>query len=708
METANCTCPWLGTSPRVRSFSAFLSLLSFFIALPAFSQQPSARPRNVLLISIDTLRADRLGAYGYARASTPHLDRLAHDGVMFQRVFTPLPLTLPAHTSLFTSVYPPTHGVRDNGEALPSSVPTLAEQLHSRGYQTAAFVGAFVLDRRFGLARGFDTYWGDFQLHRFEGADPGEVQVRGDKVEAQAAQWLGSHLSTPFFLFVHFYDLHGPYSLPAAWRSRFAGRTYDGEIAYVDSLIGQLWKLLEDSGVASRTLLVITADHGEGLGDHGERTHGFFIYRSTIQVPLIVRLPGGEHGGRKVEGTTSLIDIAPTICAAAGVPVPSSFQGRSLIPAMEGHELPPVPAYSESLYAFRHFHSSPLYGLRDQKYAYIQAPRPELYALDSDLHEVHDLTVSNPAAAQQQHQQLVNIVRSIPRGKEAQAAPADVMQKLRSLGYLSGSDSSRRAAFPPTAGPDPKDSMALYRRFQDALELEERGPVAAAIAQLEQIASADPELSVVHIETGVAYQRLDQHEKAVAQFKAALATDAKDALPHYDLGVSLSTLGRENEAEQEFNVAIGLQPWFSRAYTSLALTQAHLGRIKEALATFDKALQIDPQDFDALLNRGAVNGVLGNFPQGQSDLERALKLEPRNAQVHDTLGTLAFRSGDLQRALHEYQIAVKLSPNVSSIHSDLGLLYKKLGRSAEAEAELRTALKLNPNNRDAVTALRSQ
>ena len=256
---------------------------------------------NLLLISVDTLRADRVGAYGYSGAITSNLDQLAREGMLFEQVFTPVPLTLPAHASLFTGVYPPANGVRDNGEALPSSVPTLAEHLRANGFDTAAFVGAFVLDRRFGLARGFDEYWGEFPLYRYGGRDPGTIQFRGDRVEQAATEWIADHRLRPFFAFVHFYDLHGPYLLPEPWRERFPGRLYEGEVAYVDSLVGQLWKEMLNQGLAGRTLLVVTSDHGEALGDHGEQNHGFLLYRSTTHVPLIIRFPDGRYAGERIQ-----------------------------------------------------------------------------------------------------------------------------------------------------------------------------------------------------------------------------------------------------------------------------------------------------------------------------------------------------------------------------------------------------------------------
>ncbi|HWB87558.1 MAG TPA: sulfatase-like hydrolase/transferase [Bryobacteraceae bacterium] len=706
MELPRGTAAWTRIKARVtirvvRWLSAsFVLLLGF----SAFGQKAPDRP-NIVLISIDTLRYDRLGCTGYTKASTPNLDRLAREGVLFEHVYTPVPLTLPAHTSMLTSTYPATNGVRDNGEALAASIPTLAEQFHRRGYQTAAFVSAFVLDRRFGLARGFDSYWGDFDLHRYEGSDPGDVQIRGDRVEAAAEQWLQAHGQQPFLLFVHFYDLHGPYSLPASWRSRFTGRIYDGELAYVDSLIGKLRQKLEQGGLQDRTALIVTADHGEGLGDHGERNHGFFLYRSTTQVPLIIHLPAGQRAGSRVKTTARLIDIAPTLSGIAGVPVPSSFQGRSLLPEMSGHPLPAVAAFSETLYPYLHFHSSPLYAHRDDQSDYIQAPRPELYAV-TDARELHNLASRKPDQLTRLRGQLTGLMSAMPHTTRSQQVSAEVSRKLQSLGYLSGGANSRRDTFPPTAGADPKDRMALFRRFQDALVAEGHGQVQQAATELEQIAFTDPALVSAQIEAGLALQRLGQNERSIQHFKAALAVNPENALAHYDLSVSLSNLGKFSDAIEELNAVVGLQPWYSQAYTARGLAQARLGKLQDSLASFDRAIAIDANDFDAWLNRGAVHGAMGDLAKARMDLEKAVSLEPRNASAREALGTLAFHAGDTAAALTEYTEAIKLNPQSSSAHSSLGFLYAKQGKREEAIAEFRKALALDPHNRDAIDGSR--
>jgi arylsulfatase A-like enzyme/tetratricopeptide (TPR) repeat protein len=664
----------------------------------------SNRNWNVVLISIDTLRADHVGAYGYRKSVTPHLDQLAKEGVLLQHVYTPIPLTLPAHTSLLTGEYPTNHGVRDNGEALPDSVPTLGQHLRGLGFHTAAFVSAFVLDRRFGLARGFDDYWGEFRLYRYPGQDPGTIQIRGDRLEAAVEEWIAVHRSDRFFAFVHFYDLHGPYLLPESWRSRFATNLYDGELAFTDDLVGRLWAKLQKLGVADHTLLVITSDHGEGLGDHGERHHGFFLYQSTIHVPLILHLPGGQYSGLKVRSVASLIDIAPTICSLLGVPLLPSFQGRSLATEMEGKPFSTVAAYSETLYPYRHFDTAPLHALETQRYSFILAPRRELYDLGADPKQTRNLAPQSSAVANTLEDELKKIMGPPGREAAAQLSP-EAMTALQSLGYVGVSSTANTDLPDYSRLSDPKDRIDLFSKFQDALVLGNRGNLQGAATQLEKIVSFDPALVSVQIEAGLLRRGLHQEEAALPHFEAALRADPNNALAHFHLGVSLGNLHRDQKAEQELALVTKLQPWFSQAYTARGLALARLGDLTSARLSFDRALELDAEDFDAWLNRGKLLTMSSQWDDAHRDLQRALALEPDSAPAHQAMGTLAFYRGSLEEALEEYRMAVSLNASDASIHADLGLLYQGLSRDQEARAEFRKALALDPANQEAINGL---
>ena len=671
-------------------------------AIPDLNQPPW----NIVLISIDTLRADRLGCYGYRNAETPHLDKLASEGILFEQAFTPVPLTLPAHVSLLTGAYPAAHGVHDNGEALPGSFPTLAEHLHSLGFRTGAFIGSFILDRRFGLAKGFDLYNGEFHLNRASGSDPGTIQIRGDQVEASAEDWIAKQASGRFFVFIHFFDLHGPYLLPPVWRSRFPNRIYDGEVSFVDDLIGRFWSKVKEEGLEKRTLLVITADHGEGLGDHGERNHGFFLYNATTRVPLIVRFPDSRSAGRRITTLVRLIDVAPTLCSLVGVRPLSIFEGRSLSALISGGSLPSVSAYSESVYPYRHFHCAPLYALRKQQYTYIEAPRPELYDRLADPTETRNLTQTNRVLTDSMREELASLKPSFRRISTSAPVRPEVMEELKSLGYVGTSTTTSGMPRPDTTLVDPKDRIALYRGFQDALQLESQGKYREAAERLDRLLAIDPALVSVQIEAGITRQYLHQDSLAVRNFEAALRVDPQNALAHYDLGVSFGNLNRDTQAVRELDVATKLEPWFSRAFIAKGLALARQDKLPEAIASLDSAINIDASDFDAFLNRGNLYGMLGNWARAQSDLDRAAALEPNSAKAHEALGTLAFHQGNLKEALERFRRAASLDPRSSSIHSDLGLLYIKLRKFPEARSEFMRALALDPANSEARRGLK--
>jgi choline-sulfatase len=696
--------------------SSLFRILAAGLVFCLFLPRPAARAGgspsqswNLLLISIDTLRADHLGAYGFRPSVTPHLDALARQSVLFTRAITPVPLTLPAHAALMTSEYPPVNGTRDNGEALPASVPTLAEQLRARGFQTAAFVSSFILDRRFGLVRGFDEYWGDFHIDRHPGLDPGSVMIRGDRVEQAANEWILGNASKRFFTFVHFYDVHGPYLMPAQWRRRFPGDLYDGELAYVDHLIGGLWTSLTQKGIARRTLLVIIGDHGESLGDHHEWNHGFFVYQSTIHVPLLIRFPDGRFAGTRVAFMVSLIDIAPTVCSVLGVPLPPTFQGHNLMAELEDRENSfPYVAYSETLYPMRHFDTAPLFALTDARYQYILAPRPELYDLRTDDRERHNLASENRALAASYRERLANQMAAMQsRHKAGVPLSPNEVELLSSLGYVAISSGSGEISARERNLSDPKDRITLYREFQRALELQNSGNLRESAIRLEHVAAQDPKMVSVQIEAGLARQRLHEDSEAIRDFRMALKADPTSALAHYDVGISLGNLHHEALAERELHLATELEPWLSQAYTARGLDLANSGRLQEAISSLSDATRIDPTDFTAWLNRGKAEMLARDWPRAGEDLARAESLDPESASAHEALGTFAFYRGQLQAALDEYRAALRLNPRSSYMHSSLGLLYARMGRNAQARAELQRALVLDPHNEDALKGLAS-
>ncbi|HEY3233156.1 MAG TPA: sulfatase, partial [Polyangiaceae bacterium] len=375
---------------------------------------PALRSRNgaapLILITVDTLRADRLECYGYTQIKTPHINRLATDGSLFSNAFAHVPLTLPSHWSILTGTYPTFHGVRHNAYAEPRrDTPSLAEALKSGGYASAAFVGSFVLDRRFGLARGFDYYFDNFSASRHEGVSPADVERRGDEVVKAFAGWLAHQTHSRFFAWIHLFDPHAPYDPPEPFRSLYSGPPYDGEVAFIDRLVGEIVSLLQSK--YPNATIIFTADHGEALGEHGEETHGLFLYDASLHVPLIVKT-GGTRKGSVIDSQVRSIDIAPTLLALAGLQRPGSMQGTNLVPLLRGgRSKAPSSSYSETYYPTYGFGWSELRSVRTEQFKYIDAPRPELYDLASDPKESRNLVASNGAAAARMKDLLFETVR---------------------------------------------------------------------------------------------------------------------------------------------------------------------------------------------------------------------------------------------------------------------------------------------------------
>ncbi len=429
------------------------------LACVAGSAQPST---PVILISVDTLRADHLGCYQAVRKITPHIDSIARNGTLFSQVSALVPLTLPSHVALFTSTYPFANGVEDNGVPFAAGT-TLATVLKNAGYRTAAFVGSFVLDRRFGLSRDFDVYDSPFDLHNKAVADVGDLKRPGSQVAAAAVHWLDQNANSPFFLFLHLYDLHTPYDLPPETHLRRGEAGYEAELTYVDRVLGEFLAFLERRGLLNKSLIVFTSDHGEGLNDHGESTHGYFVYESTLRVPLIFHLPSGSKHvlHDRIAEPASLLDVAPTILDALGLSQSKEMRGHSLITGKGGDE-----TYSESLYARNHFGCAALRTLRVGRYKYIDAPNPELYDLSSDPDESQNLYTAQQSRAIDLRRWMMELRASAPARKALPPRP-DAMNALRSLGYLSGSTNSSRVE----SHVDPTDRAGDFESYGQALAL---------------------------------------------------------------------------------------------------------------------------------------------------------------------------------------------------------------------------------------------
>ncbi len=415
------------------------------------------RPCGLLIITLDTTRADRLPAYGFASVATPALDRVVREGVVFDHAESVAPLTLPAHTSLFTGLYPPRHGVRDNlAPPLDPTHTTLAEILHARGFRTAAFVGSIVLAPDRGLARGFEVY--------NDGARAGSRAPRrrsANEIIDDASTWIAHLDAVPFFLWVHLYDAHAPQTLPLEFRRTY-GDSYDGAIAYMDSQIGRLFDALRQKGLLGRTAVIIAGDHGESLGEHGEREHGIFVYEGATHVPLVIRTPAVAP--RRIPTVTSLVDVVPTILDVFGIAAYGALDGRSLAPAFRGMPLSECEVYAESMYA-KHFGWSPLRMIRYEDLKYIDAPRPEMYDLRSDPFEQRDLSAKRPVLAAAMRARLARIeTPAAAQPARSVSVTADTSDRLAALGYISSGVATTAAS--TESGRDPKDYIQVFNEIR--------------------------------------------------------------------------------------------------------------------------------------------------------------------------------------------------------------------------------------------------
>jgi len=624
--------------------------------------QDAAQPASVILISIDTLRADHLSAYGYSKIHTPHIDSFAQGGTLFAHAEAQIPLTLPSHLSLFTSTYPFQNLVEENGERVPAGVVTLASVLQSHGYKTAAFIGSDFLDRRYGLDQGFDDYDSPFANETTGVANPIAMNMRrgGALVLRGARQWLSAHRGQPVFVFVHLFDLHMPYTLPAEVARRQGISRYDAQLEYVDRLMGSFQQELMQSGWWEKSLVVLLGDHGEGLGDHQEADHGYYIYESTLHVPLIMHWPGKDRSSKienrksrietgkskietgdatlelrnskseignserdssfdirvspftdRVEIPVGLIDVAPTILDYLRIPAPASFQGTSQLGQIgalkAGESATPRAVYSESLYAFDAFGWSPLRALRVGEYKYIQAPKAELYDLESDPREQANLLHKKAAMAAELQNELAKVLTRYAASTRP-APPAlspETLAELESLGYLAAEPRSdavgaRQGVPLPRKGtpplPDPKDRFAEFELYQSAFVALLEGRTAAALPKFQLILKSDPQNTLARFHLGECYLRLNKPQEALREWSTVLKLNPNYAPAAEAIGQCWLEQGDYDKARRRFQQVLALTPESYSGHFQLAIADEHLGLLPEAHEHLEMACKIAPHD----------------------------------------------------------------------------------------------------------------
>jgi arylsulfatase A-like enzyme/Flp pilus assembly protein TadD len=646
-----------------------LAALLLGSALPALPAVAAEQPPNVLLVTLDTVRADRLGCYGYQKIRTPHIDRLASEGVLFEKAFTPVPITLPAHAVLFTGTYPMMTGMHDfSGNSLNPKQATMASLLRDQGYTTAGFVGSAVLDSRFGLGQGFDVYHADFDFSRLHETNLDAMEMRGDLVVDQALAWLEQNQRRPFFLWVHLYDPHHPYQPPPPYDSEYKARPYDGEIAFADAQAGRLLEHLRAKELYDQTLIVLASDHGEGLGEHNEKTHGFFIYTTTLQIPLIFKLPAPKSVPRaQVAVPVTLVDVLPTVLQLVGLPVSGQIQGRSLLPLMLGREEESAEGmYAESFLPRLHFNWSELRSLRRGPYHFIDAPRPELYDLSTDPRELRNLYEQRGEKAEEMRRQLDGFIAKHSRasGQEtAETTPLDpaLAERLKSLGYVAVSGGTNPSGADATL-PDPKDRIEMYELVSEAIADSQSRRYAASVSKLQAALKIEEESLAVHYLLALNYYRLQDFPQAIRQFQRV----------------------------------IRLQPDYSLAVYYLGLAYGKRGDWDRAIAALKRALELDATNFSAAFNLGAAYLREKKVPEALAAFQQSVSIYPDYGAGHRAVGEVLLYQGRVDEAIGALRKAVSLEPNDRQGHLALAKALQKKGLHQEAREELRKAQPLTP------------
>lgn len=660
--------------------------------------RPGAGPVSIdkaaplILISIDTLRADRVGAYGSTLGATPSLDALARDSLLFEDAYSHCPLTLPAHASLLTGLLPMRHGVRDNaGFTLEPEVVSLATRLKAAGRATGAAVSAYVLRRATGIAQGFDFYDDAIDVDATN-ASLGDQQRDGARAVETLLAWLGGQAGRPLFAFLHLYEPHTPWNPPPQHR-RFS-HPYDGDVAYADELVGRFLTRLRETSLLERALVIVTADHGEGLGDHGEEEHGLFLYREVTRVPLLVRLPKGARGGRRVSGVVGQADVAATILDLAGLDV-QGLDGVSLRGTLSGGPTPARPVYSESYFPRLHFGWSELQAATDERFRFIRAPRPELYDVREDPQEKKNLVGERPSAA-------TAIVAWLDRtaardSVTPERVPAEARRRLEALGYVGGGGPT--APTGPGARADPKDQVASHEAFKRALATASEGRDAESAQALRALLEKSPGMPDAWEALGLSLGRLGRDREAVSALDQALALDPSRARTHLALARVHGLAGRRALAERHAAAASALEP--GEGYETLALMMLEKGRLDDAAADARKSLSADATRVMSHYVLGAVAQRRGRCEEALAAYRTAAEAALRQKGVvvrglHAGTADCLARLGRQAEAERAFLAEIELIPASPEGRVGLAMLYRSEGRDAEARSALEGVVEKHP------------
>jgi len=643
-----------------------------------------AQPPNIILITLDTTRADRMGFLGSKRGLTPNLDILARQSVVFTHAYSQVPITTASHATILTGTYPQFHQVNDFGVPLAAELPYAPALLHAQGYHTAAFVGSLVLDPETrsapGFERGFDVFDAGFHRRRVGEDRYQSIERRAGEVIGRALDWLTAHQQGPFFVWVHLYDAHDPYDPPEPYKTRYASSPYDGEIAYEDAAVGKFISWLHYRGLYDNALIAVMADHGESLGEHGETTHGIFLYDETIRVPLMFKLPQERSAGSRIDTRAQLVDVLPTILQTAGITVPEAVQGESLLglspaaaPKIAGGKpkAPPSrvsqpfvdrPAYAESDYPHRTFGWSTLRALRTGKYLFVEAPRTELYDQTADAKADKNLAPTSTAVATTLAGQLEAFRAKTSTTKEAPKVAPDpgLQERLAALGYVATDSTSSSMPGIKETGADPKDKVEVVNLLHRAEMDKEESRFAEAVPLLEKVIALEPALPITYLQLGTALTSLKDFEKAVPVLRKAAEMRPDLTIPRYQLGIALFETGDIPGAITQLEVAVSRSPQWPEALFLLGTAYARADRVPDAISKYKKVIELRPKHYGAYLLLGRALTISGDTEAAIAPLNKAIELQPDSAEPHRFLADAYDQLGRKQDAQRERATAQRL------------------------------------------------
>jgi arylsulfatase A-like enzyme/predicted Zn-dependent protease len=671
----------------------------FFGGPPGFSRLREGQDFNVIVITLDTTRADRLPSYGCRDLVTPVLDAFAARGVRFEKCYAQTPLTLPSHTTLMTGTLPLFHGIRDNGGFfVPEKLKTMAELFKDKGYETGAFIAAFVLDSKWGLNQGFDTYYDKFDLTKFKRVSLGTVQRPANEILDQALPWLEERKDKKFFAWLHLYDPHSPYEPPPPYDKLYPERPYLGEIAFADSEIGRLWRFLETNGLLEKTFIVFAGDHGESLGEHEEQSHGFFVYQAAIHVPLIVVTPFPKLQGIVSPEVTTLADILPTVCDMAGLPVPAEVQGKSLLPAFFGRRRKESPlAYSETYYPRFHYGWSDLKSVQDGRYKLILAPVPELYDVVADPREEKNLVYLEKKVYESLNAEAEAFIKTAGQNAyetDYSKIDEETREKLAALGYV-GAFADPAMLKGKKLG-NPKEKILVFNELSKAREMGLNGESDEAIRIIRGIIATDPDITDAYFSIGNILFQEHKFAEAIDSFEQVLGRKPDDSFAAINIALAYEGMGKFEEAEKFLLAYIEKGFTDSQFYFMLGNMNYIQKEYDRAIGYFEKCLASNAESAGSHSLLGAIYIIKDDLARAEEHLRRAAEVGPRLANLHFFKAELAEKKGRPAEAEAEYLQELDISPRHFKSLYNLARLYRQSGDTSKELDFLNKCLETNP------------